>query len=178
MPSSPGLCPPFHWHSLLAALASDLFGYSERATFSTPFAALAIPPEGCRYPIYCIRYKSVLSRQCRSSVHFERLMGSSNAAAMLLHGHKPNAQQGIRGQPSPNRTSLIIPNRISLLLLRALKPSTFASCLKLSPTRSCCPQPRLSPSSGSRMAERGLCLQGQPQQSTSCAIPMAVFLML
>lgn len=38
---------------------------SENATFSTPFAALGIPPEGC------------------SSVHFDTIMGQEAAQRML-----------------------------------------------------------------------------------------------
>ncbi|NMP31714.1 enoyl-CoA hydratase/isomerase family protein [Thalassotalea sp. M1531] len=51
---------------------------AEEATFSTPFAALGVPPEGC------------------SSVHFPRLMGSKNAQLMLGDvGWRPTAQQGL-----------------------------------------------------------------------------------
>ena len=51
---------------------------SEKATFSTPFAALGVTPEGC------------------SSVHFARLMGEANAGRMLgSEGWKPTAAQAL-----------------------------------------------------------------------------------
>ena len=52
---------------------------SENATFSTPFAALGICPEGC------------------SSVHFERLMNAHNAQRMLgKEGWSPTAAQALQ----------------------------------------------------------------------------------
>lgn len=51
---------------------------SENATFSTPFAALGICPEGC------------------SSVHFERLMNTENAKRMLgEEGWAPTAKEAL-----------------------------------------------------------------------------------
>jgi len=51
---------------------------SDRATFSTPFAALGVTPEGC------------------SSVQFARLMGQENAGRMLgKEGWKPSAEEAL-----------------------------------------------------------------------------------
>lgn len=51
---------------------------SENATFSTPFAALGVPPEGC------------------SSIHFARLMGAENAERILgKEGWKPTAREAL-----------------------------------------------------------------------------------
>jgi enoyl-CoA hydratase/carnithine racemase len=51
---------------------------SDKATFSTPFAALGVTPEGC------------------SSVQFERLMGKVNAERMLgQEGWKPTAKEAL-----------------------------------------------------------------------------------
>jgi len=48
---------------------------SEKATFSVPFAALGIPPEGC------------------SSIHFQRLMGASVASRLLDDGWRPTGSE-------------------------------------------------------------------------------------
>lgn len=65
--------------SVTSATLCDGIIASEKATFSTPFGALGIPPEGC------------------SSVHFKRLMGQANADRMLgKEGWKPNAEQALK----------------------------------------------------------------------------------
>jgi len=62
--------------SVTSATLCDGIIASERATFSTPFAALGVTPEGC------------------SSVQFARLMGEANAERMLgEEGWKPTAKE-------------------------------------------------------------------------------------
>jgi len=64
--------------AMTSATLCDGILASERATFSTPFAALGVPPEGC------------------SSVHFPRLLGAAAAARMLgAEGWKPTAAQAL-----------------------------------------------------------------------------------
>lgn len=64
--------------SVTSATLCDGIVASERATFSTPFAALGVTPEGC------------------SSVHFERLMGRTNAERMLGEdGWQPSAAEAL-----------------------------------------------------------------------------------
>lgn len=65
--------------SVTSASLCDGMIASEKATFSTPFGALGIPPEGC------------------SSVQFERLMGQANAERMLgKEGWKPTADEALK----------------------------------------------------------------------------------
>ena len=62
--------------SVTTATLADCVVASTNATFSTPFARLGVPPEGC------------------SSVHFERLMGGVNAERMLgAEGWAPAAAE-------------------------------------------------------------------------------------
>ena len=64
--------------SVTSATLCDGIIASEKATFSTPFAALGLPPEGC------------------SSVHFARLMGQANTDRMLgEEGWKPTAEEAL-----------------------------------------------------------------------------------
>ena len=64
--------------SVTSATLCDGIIASEKATFSTPFAALGVTPEGC------------------SSVQFARLMGESSAGRMLgEEGWKPTAEEAL-----------------------------------------------------------------------------------
>jgi enoyl-CoA hydratase/carnithine racemase len=64
--------------SVTSATLCDGIIASEKATFSTPFAALGVTPEGC------------------SSVHFARIMGQANADRMLgEEGWKPTAEEAL-----------------------------------------------------------------------------------
>lgn len=64
--------------SVTSATLCDGIIASEKATFSTPFAALGVTPEGC------------------SSVHFARLMNQANADRMLGdEGWKPTATEAL-----------------------------------------------------------------------------------
>lgn len=64
--------------SVTSATLCDGIIAADTATFSTPFAALGITPEGC------------------SSVQFARLMGEANAQRMLgVEGWKPNADEAL-----------------------------------------------------------------------------------
>jgi len=64
--------------SVTSATLCDGIIASEKATFSTPFAALRVTPEGC------------------SSIHFARLMGQANADRMLgEEGWKPTAEEAL-----------------------------------------------------------------------------------
>ncbi|PCJ45718.1 MAG: crotonase, partial [Gammaproteobacteria bacterium] len=65
--------------SVTSATLGDAIIASDKATFSTPFAALGVTPEGC------------------SSVHFSRLMGKANAGRMLgEEGWKPTAKEALK----------------------------------------------------------------------------------
>ena len=64
--------------SVTSATLCDGIIASDKATFSTPFAALGVTPEGC------------------SSVQFARLMGEENAERMLgREGWRPSAEEAL-----------------------------------------------------------------------------------
>lgn len=63
--------------SVTSATLCDAILASDKATFSTPFGRLAVPPEGC------------------SSVHFDFLMGKENATRMLQHDWVPTAKEAV-----------------------------------------------------------------------------------
>jgi peroxisomal 3,2-trans-enoyl-CoA isomerase len=64
--------------SVTSATLCDGIIASDKATFSTPFAALSVPPEGC------------------SSVHLARILGQANAQRMLgEEGWKPTAAEAL-----------------------------------------------------------------------------------
>lgn len=64
--------------SVTSATLCDSIIAADTSTFSTPFAALGITPEGC------------------SSIHFAKLMGEQNAQRMLGdEGWKPTAQEAL-----------------------------------------------------------------------------------
>lgn len=64
--------------SVTSATLSNAIIAAKSATFSTPFAALGVCPEGC------------------SSIHFDRILGPGNAERMLeTEGWKPNAQEAL-----------------------------------------------------------------------------------
>ena len=64
--------------SVTSATLCDGIIASEKATFSTPFAALGVTPEGC------------------SSVHFARIMNQASAERMLgTEGWKPTAEEAL-----------------------------------------------------------------------------------
>jgi peroxisomal 3,2-trans-enoyl-CoA isomerase len=64
--------------SVTSATLADAIIASDKATFSTPFAALGVTPEGC------------------SSVLFSRIMGDVNAQRMLgKEGWKPTAKEAL-----------------------------------------------------------------------------------
>ena len=64
--------------SVTSATLSDALLASDTATFSTPFARLGVPPEGC------------------SSVNFERFMGKDNADRMMgPEAWVPSAQEAV-----------------------------------------------------------------------------------
>jgi enoyl-CoA hydratase/carnithine racemase len=64
--------------SVTSATLCDGIIASEKATFSTPFTALGVSPEGC------------------SSVHFARIMGQANAERMLgKEGWRPTGEEAL-----------------------------------------------------------------------------------
>lgn len=85
---------------------------SEKATFSTPFAKLGVPPEGC------------------SSVHFPRLLGAENAERMLgKEGWKPTASEassiGLVQWVAPDKELLNQANKIARDWISKKKKRSF-----------------------------------------------------
>jgi enoyl-CoA hydratase/carnithine racemase len=85
---------------------------SEKATFSTPFTKLGVPPEGC------------------SSVHFPRLLGVNNAQRMLgKEGWKPNASEalsiGLVQWVTPDDELIIEATKIARLWISEEKKRSF-----------------------------------------------------
>lgn len=95
-----------------SATLCDAIVASERATFSTPFAALGVPPEGC------------------SSVHFARLMGEANAQRMLgEEGWKPTGAEalevGLVTKTVPHADLLATAQRMAESWITAEAPRSF-----------------------------------------------------
>ena len=80
-----------------SAALCDAIIASDTATFSTPFSALGLVPEGC------------------SSVHFERIMGGRENAQRMLgpEGWKPTAEEA----KEAGLVSEVVPHDQVLLLL-------------------------------------------------------------
>ncbi|MGF1511031.1 MAG: enoyl-CoA hydratase/isomerase family protein [Myxococcota bacterium] len=85
--------------TVTSATLCDAILASETATFSTPFARLAVPPEGC------------------SSVHLPKLIGSTNANRMLgKEGWRPTAVEALEVQ----LVNEVVPHRELLPRAQAL----------------------------------------------------------
>ncbi|WP_196140825.1 enoyl-CoA hydratase/isomerase family protein [Aliikangiella sp. G2MR2-5] len=98
--------------SVTSSTLCDAIIASESATFSTPFAKLGVPPEGC------------------SSVQFPRLLGEQNAQRMIgEEGWKPNAQEaleiGLVQWVVPHQDLLNRANEIASVWISENKARTF-----------------------------------------------------
>lgn len=105
--------------SVTSATLCDAIVASERATFSTPFAALGVPPEGC------------------SSVLFARLMGDGAAQRMLgPEGWKPTGAEahevGLADAVAPHEALLDEAQRMAEDWIAAGKQRSFrgGACLE------------------------------------------------
>ena len=82
-----------------SATLCDAIIASEKATFSTPFAKLGIVPEVNLSHFYIqilfIHFNVCFFHKGCSSVHFERIMGPTNAKKMLDEGWTPTAKEAL-----------------------------------------------------------------------------------
>ena len=98
--------------SVTSATLCDTILAAEGVTFSTPFAALGIPPEGC------------------SSIMFPKLMGEEIAQRILgPEGWKPTAEEGkeigLVNQVFPPEKLLIKARELAHLWIKEARPKTY-----------------------------------------------------
>ena len=108
--------------SVTSATLCDAIVASEEATFSTPFAALGVPPEGC------------------SSLLFAKLLGEANAQRMLgPEGWKPTGAEacevGLADEVAPHDQLLDAAQRLAETWIAAGRPRTFRGGVTLAELR-------------------------------------------